>query len=528
MASIRFATLLALGMFVLQVAAEEPKKPTPKFKLGKDTTFVTEPLDADGYIDYEAALNNQLKGTTTPETNAVVLLVKCFGPKPDGKELHPDFYKALGVEGPPAEAEYLIDYFQFFKEELKVDETRHTFLESENEMRWRPWKAAELPRHAEWLKLNEKPIAVAIEATKRKDYYLPLISRHKDGKKGMLIGASMQTTQFNQNLATLLSMRAMLLAGEGKIEAAFDHTVALHKHGRMVARGGSLYEVLAGIAIEGIANSTGIAILEYGNSTAKQAMAYQAELAKNPPIRLLADQIDRNDRLMNLDSIQWIRRSGYDIFEPLRIDRKEKTPREIERYAATIDWEEVMRYTNGWIDKSVTALRKPNFLERNEALKDIESSLKVLEEQLKNQTGVEKFLQKLGKPEEVRAKQTEQLGKKCVTNLMIWPRKIAESYDRAEQQHQSCIIAAALAAHFADHKKYPDKLNDLVPKYLAKVPDDLFNSKPLNYKKTDRGYLFYSVGINGKDDGGKLFTDEIRNDEARGDDLGVRMPRNSR
>ena len=94
MASIRFATLLALGMLVLQAAAEEPKKPTPKFKLGKDTTFVTEPLDADGYIDYEAALNNQLKGTTTPETNAVVLLVKCFGPKPDGKELHPDFYKA--------------------------------------------------------------------------------------------------------------------------------------------------------------------------------------------------------------------------------------------------------------------------------------------------------------------------------------------------------------------------------------------------------------------------------------------------
>ena len=60
------------------------------------------------------------------------------------------------------------------------------------------------------------------------------------------------------------------------------------------------------------------------------------------------------------------------------------------------------------------------------------------------------------------------------------------------------------------------------------MPDDLFNSKPLNYKKTDRGYLFYSVGINGKDDGGKLFTDEIRNDEARGDDLGVRTPRKSR
>jgi len=55
------------------------------------------------------------------------------------------------------------------------------------------------------------------------------------------------------------------------------------------------------------------------------------------------------------------------------------------------------------------------------------------------------------------------------------------------------------------------------------VSDDLFNGKPLIYMKTDTGYLFYSVGVNGKDDGGKLFTDE-----SRGDDLGVRTPRKSR
>ena len=55
--------------------------------------------------------------------------------------------------------------------------------------------------------------------------------------------------------------------------------------------------------------------------------------------------------------------------------------------------------------------------------------------------------------------------------------------------------------------------------YLAKVPFDAFNEKPLTYRKTNTGYLFYSVGSNGVDDGGKLVTDV-----PRGDDVGVRMP----
>jgi len=61
----------------------------------------------------------------------------------------------------------------------------------------------------------------------------------------------------------------------------------------------------------------------------------------------------------------------------------------------------------------------------------------------------------------------------------------------------------------------------LVPKYLPKLlPDDVFSEKALIYKKTASGYLFYSVGVNLKDDGGQLLTDD-----PRGDDVGVRMPR---
>ena len=50
---------------------------------------------------------------------------------------------------------------------------------------------------------------------------------------------------------------------------------------------------------------------------------------------------------------------------------------------------------------------------------------------------------------------------------------------------------------------------------------DLFlDDKPLTYKLREKGYQFYSVGVNGNDDGGQSF-----NDDPRGDDLAVRVPR---
>jgi len=43
-----------------------------------------------------------------------------------------------------------------------------------------------------------------------------------------------------------------------------------------------------------------------------------------------------------------------------------------------------------------------------------------------------------------------------------------------------------------------------VPSYLKSIPNDPFvEKKPLIYKKTAKGYLLYSVGPDGVDDGGK-------------------------
>lgn len=62
--------------------------------------------------------------------------------------------------------------------------------------------------------------------------------------------------------------------------------------------------------------------------------------------------------------------------------------------------------------------------------------------------------------------------------------------------------AVALRLYRHGHGRYPETLQELVPKYLPRVPIDPFDGKPLRYKRLQRGFKVWSVGENMKDDGG--------------------------
>jgi hypothetical protein len=50
--------------------------------------------------------------------------------------------------------------------------------------------------------------------------------------------------------------------------------------------------------------------------------------------------------------------------------------------------------------------------------------------------------------------------------------------------------------------RLPETLEQLVPKFIEAVPIDPFDSKPLRYKRLEKGYTIYSVGEDGEDNGG--------------------------
>jgi hypothetical protein len=66
-------------------------------------------------------------------------------------------------------------------------------------------------------------------------------------------------------------------------------------------------------------------------------------------------------------------------------------------------------------------------------------------------------------------------------------------------------VACALERYRLAQGGYPETLEALAPQYIDKLPHDIINGQPLNYRHTDGGnYIVYSVGWNEKDDGGKL------------------------
>ena len=75
-------------------------------------------------------------------------------------------------------------------------------------------------------------------------------------------------------------------------------------------------------------------------------------------------------------------------------------------------------------------------------------------------------------------------------------------------QNALLLATLALQAYHAEHNAYPDSLATLVPTYLHAVPGDPFAlNQPLRYHQTAQGYLLYSIGPDGKDDGGTPSSD---------------------
>lgn len=80
-------------------------------------------------------------------------------------------------------------------------------------------------------------------------------------------------------------------------------------------------------------------------------------------------------------------------------------------------------------------------------------------------------------------------------------------------QTQDALLMTTLALHAyqLEHGSYPSTLTALAPAYLSKIPADPFAaSGPLQYHLTGKTYVLYSIGPDGKDDGGTAIFDQTK------------------
>lgn len=500
------------ALLLAAVAADEPKS---KFPVGKDTTHVVAPVDKNGFIDYPSALNDLLGQGVTAETNALVPLLQAVGISDREKQYPPEFYRRLGIE-PVPQGECFLSLDDYLR-------AKGTPLDPESEvnlvLRTRPWTAKEQPDAAAWLDAHHASLKLVEAASHRKDYFHPWApGENKDGKRGVLLGSPLTAVQRSRQAADALACRAMRHLGDGRPDATRADALTLYRLARLMAKGGSIIELLVANAIQAMAHNAAVAHLAETTTTltAAEAAAFVADFEKLPPVPPFADKLDCAERYFFLDTLQTLAHSE-DGYAAELIGNKEATAAQNKMYRDAIDWAAVLRRGNARFDKMAAAMRDPAPQKRLAAVRALEDESKkdrvALDPEIMIAAATLKFG---GQPtDSFRTAVTRIVGTSTVNLLTPALLKVAESEIRGAAQAELLKAAFALAAYRAEKGSYPAALADL-PKA---VPPDPFGGKPLVYKPAAAGYVLYSVGVNGKDDDGRSF-----NTDPKGDDLVIRIP----
>src|SRR5204863_7525309 len=84
---------------------------------------------------------------------------------------------------------------------------------------------------------------------------------------------------------------------------------------------------------------------------------------------------------------------------------------------------------------------------------------------------------------------------------------------------RSATLAVALERYRRQHSQWPETLQAVVPGWLAEVPEDPHGNGPLRYARLPDGIVVYSVGRDGRDNGGRVHAPI----DSPGSDIGFRL-----
>jgi hypothetical protein len=356
----------------------------------------------------------------------------------------------------------------------------------------RPWTNEQIPPLADWLKQNEKPFRLLTEAGQRPKWWSPSPSLLRPEYEGafqiMLPGV-----QNLRGTARALCIRAMWYAAQAQRAEAWQDLQTTFELATHCGKGMTLVEHLVAIVIDNMALSRTVTLLQLDASDAKFAREVLDYLQKRKIPSDVVRSFDQGERVFFADMVVMLQRdfstlenAGTDVTTPVLLFFSK----------SIVNWNHVLRAANRIYDQLVAAA---SILVRTERVR----ATSQLDEQIMQ------LAQSAGEPTRIaasflNAEVRSALVADTMISLMLPALNASmKAQDRAIVLLDLTRVAAALAVYRAEQGEYPEKLTQLVPSVLDKVPHDLYSDQPFIYeRKSDGGYLLYSVFENGKDDGG--------------------------
>jgi hypothetical protein len=490
----------------------------PELVVSPETTYVTGPLRPDGTVDYVAYLNAQQAEGVTPENNAAVLLVDALGPDwlcsiypPDEQKEQAYITNALKLlNHTPADGPYYVssdDWAEAEGVDDPLDPSDDTYDgdlddsdddDPEAATLDTAWQAEDYPAVAAWLADQEQPLDLIVEASRREACFVPLL------------GDSLDEIQFPglnllRTVAKALCRRALLRAGQGDPQGAVEDILAVHRLAQLTVEP-FLINRLVSIASENLASHTAEVVIASDTLDAASAKRCAAQLAALPDLPDVASCINASERMFTLSYLQQAYRKGVFADLTFGLDEDQEEP----LTTKNVDISELMRLANAYYDGMVADIRGksiegyPVYVRIREA--DIDSDA------LHSKLTWSGYLGRVAK-----GYRTRLLADALLDSSFLSFNRARELGMRAFVARDVAASAAAVVAFQKTEDNYPASLGDLVPEYLPAVPDDRYGNGPLKYRREDGGAVVWSIGEDGKDDGGVPQWDVETDYDYRGD-----------
>ena len=496
-----YGAILALAMIgTIGIAAvAPPPKTSNKIKISKETTHWTEPVDAEGNVDYLQIINSHDRKGESPEDNAFIDLYRIFPVLSESPQKEKLLFDQLEIE---KISDSDVRFIPFpYSDVEEINEIAEEFYE-------RPWTDDEQPEVAKWIEQNEKVLHILEEASHKKCFSMPALPVLKHEVEDFY---GDHPDEWRSNLKCeifdFLILRTTLLLGQGKDDKAFSSIMLLQRLTNLMqsqrqwdvfVAGGLLQKDVAELHCL-LLTSTERSSKWYGEkhipikkeiqeiSFDQFAQLFDYHIRANSLFQILR-QSQKNtaamDRLMfsvHLDS------PGLQLSNA-NFEHLEKSAR---NSTGNVDWNSVMQTMNHWLDEMIKAIEMPSYPER---VKEIEQVL------AKSQRWLTKELVSW-RQAEILSSQVSILPNKIATsvyqvlNITDWllgTKYNNEIVTRCNAMKRMVLIAYLLAAWQAEHDgQYPETLEQLSA--LAPIPKDPFTEKNFGYKRiASDSYMLFS------------------------------------
>ena len=540
---IAFVVLLFFGS---STDAQEAKQREDALRISRETTFLTEPLDERGYVDFMAAANQRFSQGVTTENNFEVSIRRIMPVDAISENMRDEYFKRLGIAVPIQDE--VLSFSASFQKYAKDPHRHHQIRALYNRLQTHPWTPDDYPTVEKWLDREKPRLDELVAACDRSRCYTPYVfipSQDKQAVEVPLLMALLPTVQERRDLGRALHIRIHRNLGVGDLDLAWKDTLAGLKMARLTGSGFTLIELLVGIAIDGMMFDSAVRILSHDNLNEDLASRVLADLRSLDYLPSAKISLGFAERALSIELIQVLSRQK-NMFDATRVINNlfgqiesdatnlvvfqtpgtdpEQTPKSQfqikgESLSELIDWNEAAKQVNLWYDRMCVVVGEEDFAKRNALREKLESEIPISEP-----ANVFGLLSK--------AKNRQEMGKGFGNYVLSVTASttvnIAKAQFESSERLDVLRLACAAIVYGRMNHIYPKSLDELVPQYLKAIPADRFSTKPIQYRSRHDGFVVYSAGRNGKNDLGRGRDDTGDRKNVQWDDVVIRIKRPAR